>query len=276
MAIADGNKSFSLAKPDIIFTANCIPNIECIIASINGTPKNIPICLNNDLFIVFSSQPIFLKIVYLCLLSELSVSCFNARIAELAIRNIIHHSWLDDNAEGKEFVKELYNHTTAAANVHKMKGLSALADGSSLIVPQKSKGDNPQKDKAAHTALFKYNDKGSNVLVVYSNKQMDTENKNTGAYLSGETDNVPYISLGYIDPHKEVDATDVDGKTVYEIKDDGTVTDKPVKENAIAGNVAKDGDKYKKLKYGIPQWGDFNAFVICDGWTNSNDGSLGG
>lgn len=33
--------------------------------------------------------------------------------------------------------------------------------------------------------------------------------------------------------------------------------------------------KYKKLKYGIPQWGDFNAFVICDGWTNSNDGSLG-
>jgi len=168
---------------------------------------------------------------------------------ELAIRNIIHHSWLDDNAEGKEFVKELYNHTTAAANVHKMKGLSALADGSSLIVPQKSKGDNPQKDKAAHTALFKYNDKGSNVLVVYSNKQMDTENKNTGAYLSGETDNVPYISLGYIDPHKEVDATDVDGKTVYEIKDDGTVTDKPVKENAIAGNVAKDGDKYKKLKY---------------------------
>ena len=48
---------------------------------------------------------------------------------------------------------------------------------------------------------------------------------------------------------KEVDATDVDGKTVYEIKDDGTVTDKPVKENAIAGNVAKDGDKYKKLKY---------------------------
>ena len=66
---------------------------------------------------------------------------------ELAIRNIIHHSWLDDNAEGKEFVKELYNHTTAAANVHKMKGLSALADGSSLIVPQKSKGDNPQKIK---------------------------------------------------------------------------------------------------------------------------------
>ncbi len=33
--------------------------------------------------------------------------------------------------------------------------------------------------------------------------------------------------------------------------------------------------KYKKLKYGISQWGDFNAFVICDGWTNSNDGNLG-
>ena len=35
------------------------------------------------------SQPISLKIVYLCLLSELSVNCFNAKIAALAIKNII-------------------------------------------------------------------------------------------------------------------------------------------------------------------------------------------
>lgn len=168
---------------------------------------------------------------------------------ELAIRNIIHHSWIDDGADGKEFIKELYNHTVAAANVHKMEGLSALADGSPLVVPQKTKGDDPQRGKASRTALFKYNDKGSNVLVVYSNKQMDTKNKDTRAYLSGETDTVPYISLGYIDGYKQVDATDVDGNIIYETKDDGTVTNKIVKENAIAGIVAKNGDKYRKLRY---------------------------
>ncbi len=134
---------------------------------------------------------------------------------ELAIRNIIHHSWLDDSAEGKEFVKELYNHTTAAANVHKMKGLSALADGSPLVVPQENSGDN------SHTALFKYNDKGSNVLVVYSNKQMDTKDRNPMAKLNtDEVDKISHIDLEYIDPY---------GKS--------------------AGRVARDGDKYKKLEY---------------------------
>ena len=41
VAIADDNKSFLLAKPDIIDIANCISNIECIIARTSGTPKNI-------------------------------------------------------------------------------------------------------------------------------------------------------------------------------------------------------------------------------------------
>ncbi len=137
---------------------------------------------------------------------------------ELAIRNIIHHSWINDDAEGKEFVKDLYNHTTAAANVHKMKGLSAIADGSPLVVPQKSAGDDA--NNASHTALFKYNDKGSNVLVVYSNKQMDTENYDSKAYLSGEADEISHIDLEYLDPYGNP-----------------------------AGCVAKDGDKYKKLEY---------------------------
>ncbi len=137
---------------------------------------------------------------------------------ELAIRNIIHHSWLDESAEGKEFVKDLYNHTTAAANVHKIKGLSAIADGSPLIVPQKSEGDD--ENNSSHTALFKYNDKGSNVLVVYSNKQMDTENYNAKAYLSGEADEVSHIDLEYLDLYGNP-----------------------------AGCVAKEGDKYKKLEY---------------------------
>ena len=87
--VTDGNSCSLLASADIQYNANCIPNIECTIATTSGNIKNIAICLNNALFIIFSSQPIFLKILYLCLLSELSVSCFKANIAELAIKNVI-------------------------------------------------------------------------------------------------------------------------------------------------------------------------------------------
>ncbi len=136
---------------------------------------------------------------------------------ELAIRNIIHHSWLNDGPEGKKFVKDLYKHTTAAANVHKMNGLSALADGSPLIVPQ----NNDKDGEASRTALFKYNDKGSSVLVVYSNNQMDTKNRDPKANLNKETDKVSHIDLEYLDAYGSPS-----GKT-----------------------VAKDGDRYKKLEY---------------------------
>ena len=71
------------------FTANIIPNIECIIASIIGNRKNIPICVNNALFISFSSVPIFLNIINLSLLSLDSDNSFNASIAALDIKNII-------------------------------------------------------------------------------------------------------------------------------------------------------------------------------------------
>ena len=46
VAIIDGNKSSDFASPAIIVMANCIPNIEWIIAKINGNPKNIAIWLN--------------------------------------------------------------------------------------------------------------------------------------------------------------------------------------------------------------------------------------
>ncbi len=61
VAITDGSKSFSDASPDNRYNANFIPNIECITANNSGAQKNIPTCLNNDLFIIFSSHPIFLK-----------------------------------------------------------------------------------------------------------------------------------------------------------------------------------------------------------------------
>ncbi len=138
---------------------------------------------------------------------------------ELAIRNIVHHSWIDDG--DKDFVRELYNHTTAAANVHKMKGLSALADGTPLIVPQHKDGE-----EAAHTALFKYNDKGSNVLVVYSDKQMDNNGedytkKARNNLKTDEIDKVSHIDLDYLDAYG----------------------------NPSGNAVAKDGDKYRKLEY---------------------------
>lgn len=60
-----------------------------MIASINGNKKNIPICLNNALLIVFSSVPIFLKMSYLSLLSLLSYNSFKANIAPLEIKNTI-------------------------------------------------------------------------------------------------------------------------------------------------------------------------------------------
>ena len=55
----------------------------------SGNIKNIAICLNNDLFIIFSSAPSFLSILYLSLLSVLSVNSFSASMATLAIKNTI-------------------------------------------------------------------------------------------------------------------------------------------------------------------------------------------
>ena len=87
VTIIEGSSSSGDANAASIDNINLIPNIECMIAKAKGIIKNINICLNRALFIIFSSQPIFRSIVYLCLLSELSVSCFNAKIAELAIKN---------------------------------------------------------------------------------------------------------------------------------------------------------------------------------------------
>ena len=87
--MVDGNNSFGDASTESIDNTNFIPKIEWIIAKARGIIKNIRICLNNAWFIIFSSQPIFLSIVYLCLLSELSVSCFSANIALLVIKNTI-------------------------------------------------------------------------------------------------------------------------------------------------------------------------------------------
>ena len=86
--ITDGNNCFFETNVSNIDKANWIPNIECIIARTSGNIKNITICLNKVLLIICSSQPIFLKIIYLCLLSEFSVSCLSTKMEQLTIRKI--------------------------------------------------------------------------------------------------------------------------------------------------------------------------------------------
>ena len=120
----------------------------------------------------------------------------------LAIRNVIHHEWLEPDS-GKDAVKDMYKQVTAAAKVHKTRELSALADGMPLIVPQ---------DDKKRGALFKYNDKGSKVLVVYSSERMDKDGMNSQnpavrkahamAPLKNVVDEADYINLGCIDPQR--------------------------------------------------------------------------
>jgi len=141
----------------------------------------------------------------------------------LAIRNLVHHEWLGANS-GKESVKEMYKQVSAAAKVHKNRELSALADGMPLIAPQ---------DDNNRGALYKYNDKGSEVLVVYSNKRTDRDGmynpdpnerkKNAMAPLKNVIDEADYINLGCIDPQR---------------RDEGPVT-----------QAGKNGDLYKKMEY---------------------------
>ncbi len=141
----------------------------------------------------------------------------------LAIRNLVHHEWLGANS-GKESVKEMYKQVSAAAKVHKSRELSALADGTPLLVPQEDK---------KRGALYKYNDKGSEVLVGFSSERMKKEGMNSQessmrkksamAPLKNVVDKADFINLGCIDPQR---------------------TNEGVKTYA-----GKNGDLYKKMEY---------------------------
>ncbi len=227
---------------------------------------------------------------------------------ELAIRNLVHHGWISET-EGKEFIKKFYNEVTAAAKVHKNPALSALADGSPLIVPQNRLVANlnenrnlvldpdgkPQtdaignfirksaeeKENPSYSALYKYNDKGSNVLVVYSNKQMQNEMTDTMGHLLDAKarakapldrkteDKIPYIQLGYIDPYQQTDVKrkkrDVNGYPV--MTSDGKFETENASMDKTVGNVAKDGEKFKKIKYNPKkaQYEDDGKLYIVEG-----------
>ena len=72
-----------------IIRQNLIPKIVWTTANDNGNKKKISVCLKIALLIVFSSVPIFLRILYFSLSSKLSDNSFKAKIADDAIRKII-------------------------------------------------------------------------------------------------------------------------------------------------------------------------------------------
>ncbi len=169
----------------------------------------------------------------------------------LAMRDIIHTNWaVDDN---RKIIKDLYNEVTAAVKLHRTTELSALAGGDSLVVPQSNDG---------HTALFKYNDKGSNVFVVYSNSRMETypEDKKQDNNvirqqaqkpLKNQGEIVDSIDLGYIDLQQD---------------------------NKVMGNIAEEGAEFKRLKYDSKTGTyveDSKTYVVKDGKLTCKKKSIG-
>ena len=85
----------SIPKLFKINVQNFSPNIVWTIAKDNGIIKKIKVCLKRALFILCSSAPICLNILYLFLSSKQSDNSFKARIAEDEIKNIIPNSSAD-------------------------------------------------------------------------------------------------------------------------------------------------------------------------------------
>jgi len=152
---------------------------------------------------------------------------------ELGIRNIIHHDWLTDS--NKPYIKKFNNEVMAAAKIHKDPKLSALADGFPLMVPQyvkDSKGNTVSDGN--HTALFKYNENGSQVLVVYSNARMKKEGENLKERAMSTL-------------NKNVDTSVESINLQYELQyPDG---DKEKDNKNVTKTAAPEGAKFKKLKY---------------------------
>lgn len=82
----------------------------------------------------------------------------------VANRNLTRHEWIQkDSADYKPEIKEYYDRMQASAGLYQQYGLSAIAGGIPVSLPQ---------DNQNLYALLKYDDKGSNVLHVFSNAGM--------------------------------------------------------------------------------------------------------
>lgn len=77
-------------------------------------------------------------------------------------RNLVRHEWVDPSSS--EFipkVKEYYDRLDASCALYKEYGMSAMSEGTPVILPQ--------KDSKNFLAMLKYDKKGSNVIQVISN-----------------------------------------------------------------------------------------------------------
>ena len=97
-----------------------------------------------------------------------------------ANRNLIRHEWIDPNSsEYKPFIKKYYDKTQAVCDLNNKYGLSAIAGGMPISLPQ--------ADSKRLYALLKYDSKGSNVIQVFTNLGIDSNKQ--------ETMEVPSISM---------------------------------------------------------------------------------
>lgn len=85
----------------------------------------------------------------------------------VANRNLIRHEWIQkDSPDYKPEIREYYDRMQASAGLHKQYGLSAITGGMPIGIKQESDD---------LFALLKYDDKGSNVIQVFSNVGMTSD-----------------------------------------------------------------------------------------------------
>ena len=102
-----------------------------------------------------------------------------------ANRNLIRHEWIDPkSSEFKPEIKRYYDKMQAIASMYKEYGLSAIAGGMPISLPQ--------QDSKKLYALLKYDDKGSNVIQVFSNVGIT---KDIYEIKEDKPIEVPYISV---------------------------------------------------------------------------------
>lgn len=89
-----------------------------------------------------------------------------------ANRNLIRREWVDPNSQDfKPFVKKYYDKSQAICALNEQYGLSAIAGGMPISLPQNNSRE--------LYAILKYDSKGSNVIQVFSNLGIDSNRAKT-------------------------------------------------------------------------------------------------
>lgn len=100
-------------------------------------------------------------------------------------RNLLRREWIDKNSkEYKPEIRKYFDRFQASCALYKEYGLSAIASGTPISMPQKNSHD--------LYAILKYDKKGSNVIHVFSNKGI-TADPYQGMY--DMTCEIPYVKI---------------------------------------------------------------------------------